>query len=124
MAIDILIVDDSVVMRTMIKKTLRMAGVETGELFEAGNGAEGLEALAASPVDLAIVDINMPVMGGEEMIERMQADASLSKIPIVVISTEASETRISHLVESGVEFIHKPFTPETIRDVVDKVAGS
>ncbi len=123
MSIDILIVDDSAVMRAMIKKALRMAGLELGEVHQAGNGAEGLEALAQHSVDLAMIDINMPVMGGEEMIERLRENPELSKLPLIVVSTEASETRIAHLEETGVRFIHKPFTPEQVREVVESVIG-
>jgi two-component system chemotaxis response regulator CheY len=121
MSIDVLIVDDSAVMRAMIAKSLKMAGLPLKTIHHAGNGAEALELLGRESVDLALVDINMPVMGGEEMIERMQEDPTLSKVPIVVISTEASNTRITRLIEHGVKFIHKPFTPEEIRDVVGEL---
>jgi two-component system chemotaxis response regulator CheY len=123
MSIDVLIVDDSAVMRAMIAKALKMAGLPLRTIHHAGDGAEALELLGRESVDLALVDVNMPVMGGEEMIERIQEDPTLSKLPIVVISTEASDTRIARLVEHGVKFIHKPFTPEQIRDVVGGLMG-
>ncbi|MBW1739220.1 MAG: response regulator [Deltaproteobacteria bacterium] len=97
MAINILIVDDSSVMRAMILKTMRMSGLPIGETYQAANGQEGLDALEQHWIDLAIVDINMPVMNGEEMIDRMQENPDTKDIPIVVISTEGSETRIERL---------------------------
>ena len=68
MAINILIVDDSGVMRAMILKTLRMAQVPLGDIHEAENGQKGFDLLDQQWVDLVIVDINMPVMNGEEML--------------------------------------------------------
>lgn len=123
MAINILIVDDSSVMRTMIVKTLRMSGLALGEVHQAADGRKGLEALRANWVDLVLADINMPVMTGEQMIDAMRRDPALEALPVVVISTESSATRIDQLRAKGVDFIHKPFTPETIRDVVTRTLG-
>ncbi len=118
MSVEILVVDDSSVMRAMIIRTLRMVDLPLGEIHQAANGREGLDLLAAHPVDLVMVDINMPVMGGEEMIERMRAEPELAALPVLVVSTESSETRISELAEKGVHFVHKPFSPEVVRDAL------
>jgi two-component system chemotaxis response regulator CheY len=118
MSMNILIVDDSGVMRAMILKTLRMSGLPVGVVLQAANGQEGLAALRANTVDLLLVDINMPVMNGEEMIAAMQADPALRAVPTIVISTEGSQTRIERLKGQGVRFVHKPFSPEAIRDTV------
>lgn len=123
MAINILIVDDSSVMRAMILKTMHMSGLPLGETYQAANGEEGLDALEQHWIDLAIVDINMPVMNGEEMIDRMQENPDMKDIPVVVISTEGSETRIERLQQKGVSFIQKPFTPEIIRDTIMAITG-
>jgi two-component system chemotaxis response regulator CheY len=124
MAINVLIVDDSGVMRAMIQKTMKLSGLQIGEIHQAANGREGIEALERQWIDLVIVDINMPVMTGEEMIEHMQANPNLKTIPTIVISTEGSQTRIDRLQGKGVRFIHKPFSPEIIRDTVKDVLGS
>ncbi len=123
MALNVLVVDDSAVMRAMIIKTLGMAGIPVGEVHQAANGQEGLDALGEHWIDLGIVDINMPVMDGEEMIQRMQADPNVAEIPVIVVSTEGSETRINRLVQIGAKFIHKPFAPETLRDIVAEITG-
>jgi two-component system, chemotaxis family, chemotaxis protein CheY len=123
MAVNILIVDDSAVMRAMIRKTIELSGLRLGEIHQAADGREGLAALETNWIDLVIADINMPVMNGEEMIERMQAAPALKSIPTIVVSTEGSRTRIDRLERSGVRFIHKPFTPEMIRDTVKSVLG-
>jgi two-component system, chemotaxis family, chemotaxis protein CheY len=123
MAINFLIVDDSSVMRSMIVKALRMSGIDLGAIYQAVNGKEGLDRLDAHGIDLAIIDINMPVMNGEEMIDCMRSRPDTSQIPIIVISTEGSEARIERLKEKGAWFIHKPFTPERIRDVINELVG-
>jgi two-component system chemotaxis response regulator CheY len=124
MAVNVLIVDDSGVMRSMIQKSMKLSGLQLGEIHQAANGREGIETLERQWIDLVIVDINMPVMTGEEMIEHMQANPSLKTIPTIVISTEGSQTRIDRLQGKGVRFIHKPFSPEIIRDTVKDILGS
>ena len=123
MAVNVLIVDDSGVMRSMIMKTIKLSGLQIGEIHQAANGKEGLEALNEHWIDLVIADINMPVMNGEEMIDRMMESSEHKDIPIVVISTEGSKTRVERLQEKGARFIHKPFTPEKIRDTVKDLLG-
>ncbi len=123
MPINVLVVDDSGVMRAMIIKSMKMSGLPLGDIHQAGNGKEGLESLNSNWIDLVIVDINMPVMNGEEMIDHMKADPEMGDIPIVVISTEGSEARLEQLKQKGAAFIHKPFAPETIRDTVKNIMG-
>jgi two-component system chemotaxis response regulator CheY len=123
MSLNVLVVDDSSVVRTMVLKTLHMAGLPVGEVHEAGNGKEGLEALNANWIDLVLSDLNMPILDGEEMINRIRANPLWKDLPVVVISTEGSQTRIRRLEEQDVRFIHKPFTPEQIRAVVVELLG-
>jgi len=123
MSLNVLIVDDSAVMRAMVIKTLRAAGLPVGQTFQAANGVEGLEVLAENWVDVVFADINMPVMGGEEMIEKIRANPTWSDLPIVVISTEGSNARIESFRAKGTEFVHKPFAPETVRDVIADLIG-
>jgi two-component system, chemotaxis family, chemotaxis protein CheY len=120
MGINILIVDDSSVMRAMILKTLRMSGLSLGDVYGASNGAEGLDVLSRQWTDLVILDINMPIMNGEDMMIRMKANPETRDIPVIVISTEGSKTRIDGLVKMGAIFIRKPFTPEIIRDAINQ----
>ncbi len=124
MSLNILVVDDSATMRKMIIRTLHLSGLPLGEIFEASNGHEGLLALAKNRVDLALVDINMPEMNGEEMISRIRKNPTFKGLPIVVVSTEGSTTRISALLSNhGVGFVHKPFTPERLSQMVHEVTG-
>lgn len=123
MGINILIVDDSSVMRSMISKTVQLSGVDLSEIHQAANGKEGLDGLDQHWIDLVIADINMPEMDGEEMIDHIMANPEHSKIPIIVISTEGSQTRIERLQKKGAVFIQKPFTPEKVRDVLKQILG-
>lgn len=124
MAFNILIVDDSKTIRSVIKKTLQIAEVPMGQLYEATNGAEGLNTMKDNWIDLVFADINMPVMTGIEMIEKMSQDKMLEKTPVVIISTEGSKTRIEELFKMGVRaYIRKPITPEILRNVVKDVMG-
>ena len=124
MSLNILIVDDSAAMRSIIQKTLQLSGLPIGELYQAKNGAEGLQMLDENWVDLALVDINMPVMNGETMINQVRENPDTAELPIVVVSTESSDVRIARLREKQVEFIHKPFAPEDLRQTVYKITGA
>lgn len=129
MAFNILIVDDSETMRAVIKRTIGMTGIGIGELLEAGNGKEALDLLADAWVDVVLSDINMPEMGGVELLETMKNDDVLKNIPVIFISTESSNTRMDEAKALGVAaYVTKPFTPETIKeimmDVLNKAYGS
>ncbi len=124
MSFNILVVDDSETVRAVIAKTLELSGVDLGALHQAGNGLEALEVLKREWVDLVFCDINMPIMNGVEMIDCIRKDAAMSNLPIVVISTEGSKTRMEDLKEKGVRaYIRKPFTPELLRSVVESLLG-
>jgi two-component system chemotaxis response regulator CheY len=123
MGLNIFVADDSATMRAMVTKTIQMTGLPVTKFCHASNGQEGLEVLEKEWVDVVLVDINMPVMDGMEMIERIRKNPDFQKLPIVVISTESSQTRIEEVRAKGVEFIHKPFTPEAVREVLVKLLG-
>lgn len=123
MLLNVLIVDDSVVMRAIVLKTLQLSGLPLGNIYNAGTGDEGLRTLTEHLIDLAFVDLNMPVMGGEEMINRIRENPETANLPIVVVSAEGSETRIDTLRTKGVGFIHKPFMPELLREEVRRITG-
>lgn len=124
MSLNILIVDDSKVMRKIILKTIRISGVPFGDVYEASNGHEGLDMLSQNQIDLVMTDINMPVMNGEEMIDAMIGNPATKKIPVIVISTEGSEIRVEGLLSKGVVFIHKPFSPEFFKNTIEKLIGT
>ena len=123
MSLNILVVDDSAVMRAMIIRILRLTGLSLGEVYEAPNGREGLKVLDEKWVDLALVDINMPVMNGEEMIDNVRNSQTTADLPIIVVSTESNVERVESIRRKNVEFVHKPFTPEVLRKTVLQLTG-
>jgi two-component system chemotaxis response regulator CheY len=124
MAYSILLVDDSNTVKAVIAKALAMSGVAMESLFKAGNGREGLDILRKEKVDIVFADINMPVMGGIQMVEEMKGDEALKAIPIVIISTEGNVDRIEDLKRKGIAaFLRKPFLPEALKKTVDGILG-
>jgi two-component system chemotaxis response regulator CheY len=122
---EILMVDDSRTVKGVIAKSLSLSGIPIASLREAGNGKEGLELARERKPDLIFADLNMPVMGGLEMIAILKDDAALKDVPIVVISTEGSEERIGGLKERGIAaFLRKPFRPEAIKAIVSQILGA
>jgi two-component system chemotaxis response regulator CheY len=117
-------VDDSPVMRSFIRRVLGLSGFEVGECVEAGNGEEALAQLDTHQVDIILTDINMPRMNGEELLRRLSADGVLKNIPALVISTDATKERILRMLSLGAEgYMSKPFSPEGLREELERVLG-
>jgi len=124
MAYNLLIVDDSAVTRSVIRKTVGMSGLEVGCLREAGDGIEALEVLGREWMDIVFTDLNMPRMDGFQLVDEMSASAALSGIPVVVISSNRNPAQIEALMSKGVRsYLAKPFRPEQIRQVVEEILG-
>jgi two-component system chemotaxis response regulator CheY len=122
MSIDVLIVDDSVTIRAMIKKALQLCLPELGEVTEAENGISALARLSEKKIDLILTDINMPRMDGARLIEKLKTQPKLVDIPIIVISTDGSRERIVNLEHHGVRgYLHKPFRPEQLKELLSEI---
>jgi two-component system chemotaxis response regulator CheY len=114
-----LIVDDSSVMRKIVARALQQGGVSIGEILEAGNGAEALDILRQQRVDLVLSDINMPVMDGLEFVRQLQSVENARGIPVVMITTEGSESHVMQAISCGARgYIRKPFTPDQMKQSV------
>ena len=124
MAYNILIVDDSRTARAFIAKALEIAGIEIGAVFEAENGKQALDVLHTHWIDVVLADINMPEMSGLEMVQQMNRDGLMKTVPVIIVSTERSVTRIAELKAAGVrDYLNKPFTPENIKETVERILG-
>ncbi len=124
MSYSILIVDDSLPMRSVIKRTFKTAGYAGSEFHEAANGVEALNIMKNGWIDIVMTDYNMPVMNGLELIKTIKKEDLLKDIPVVVISTEGNDAKIKEFMDSGAAgYITKPFTPETIRDLLTRILG-
>ena len=114
-----LIVDDSSVMRKIIERSLRQAGLGIAAVLEAGNGADALTLLAENRVDLILCDINMPVMDGLEFVKQLKGVANARRVPVVMITTEGSESHVVQALSNGARgYIRKPFTAEQVKEHV------
>lgn len=118
MGMNLLIVDDSPVMRKMIIRTIQLSGLEMESIYEAGNGLDGLELLKHNPIDLLFIDVNMPVMNGLEMLKRVRENPETRDLAVLIISTESHEDRIEMINRNNAGFVHKPFTPEDLKDKI------
>jgi len=119
-----LIVDDSSVMRKIVERSLRQAGIEIEKVVEASNGAEALAALRDNVVDLVLCDINMPVMDGLEFVRQVSTVESAKGVPIVMITTEGSESHVVQALQAGARgYIRKPFTPDHVKEHVLPLLG-
>lgn len=122
MAFNILVADDSETMRAVVKRTVEMSGVPVGEFHEAENGVEALAVLENNWIDVILSDINMPEMGGMELLKRVSEDEDLRRIPLIFITTESSEARMDEAKKLGVAgYVKKPFQPETIKTILYEV---
>jgi two-component system, chemotaxis family, chemotaxis protein CheY len=120
-----LIVDDSAVMRKIVERSLRQAGISLTQVLEASNGAEALGVLQDKQVDLILCDINMPVMDGLEFVKQLASLESAKGVPVVMITTEGSESHVVQALSCGARgYIRKPFTPDQVKEhVVPVLAG-
>jgi len=114
-----LIVDDSSVMRKIVERSLRQAGLDPLAVREAGTGLEALEVLRADHVDLILTDINMPSMDGLELVRQIKAQNLAPGVPVVMITTESSEEHVKQAIVAGARgYIRKPFTAEQVKERV------
>ncbi len=125
MGYSILVVDDSETIRTVLKRALEMTRLPIECVLEAENGTHALEVLHNKWVDMVFSDIHMPVLNGIGLLENMSKDPELRDIPVVIVSTEGSATRIAELEQKGIKgYLRKPFTPERIRDSIIQTLGA
>ncbi|HWG19015.1 MAG TPA: response regulator [Terracidiphilus sp.] len=114
-----LIVDDSSVMRKIVERALRQAGLDPLIVHEAGSGCEGLEVLRSAPIDLILSDINMPAMDGLEFLRQIKAQNLAPGVPVVMITTESSEEHVKQAILAGARgYIRKPFTADQVKERV------
>ncbi|MFZ1132227.1 MAG: response regulator, partial [Terriglobales bacterium] len=119
-----LIVDDSSVMRKIVERSLRQAGVELEKVVEASNGAEALVALQHNVVDLILCDINMPVMDGLEFVRQSATVENAKGVPIVMITTEGSESHVVQALSAGARPLRSNSSSTALDELEPIVSGS
>lgn len=116
---NVLLVDDSSTMRKIIGRSLRQAGIDFDNIYEAGDGLEALEVLEKEKVDIVLSDINMPNMDGISFLREKASRAHMKHIPVLMISTETGDDIIGEAKSLGaVGAIKKPFTPDKVNEVL------
>ena len=120
---DVLVVDDSKVMRDMVVACLR---ARDGLRFtHAASGLEAIERLSLGAFDLVVLDLNMPDIGGIEVVEFIRAQDKLRELPVLIVTTRGDETSRELALRAGASaFMTKPFTPDGILGEVDTLLGS
>ena len=117
MSLDVLIVDDSAAIRKILQRVLRQTDVAIGQVHEAGDGIEALEALKTKRVGLILSDINMPNMDGIQLLGEIKSQEELKKVPVIMVTTEGSQARVMEAVQLGASgYVRKPFTAEQIKE--------
>ncbi len=116
---NVLLVDDSSTMRKIVGRSLRQAGLDFDNIYEAADGIEALEALEKESVDIVLSDINMPNMDGISFLREKSTRDSIKDIPVFMISTETGDDIIGEAKSLGaIGAIKKPFTPEKVNEVL------
>ncbi|HWG97429.1 MAG TPA: chemotaxis response regulator CheY [Nitrospira sp.] len=116
----ILVVDDMVTMRRIVKNILKQLGFVNVE--EAENGQEALQKLQADTYGFVVSDWNMPVMTGIDMLRAIRVDEKLKTTPVLMVTAEAQQSNLVEAVQAGVSnYIVKPFTAETLQEKIVKI---
>ncbi len=122
MGFKVLIVDDSAVMRKIVLRALQQIGLPMDSVVEVGDGQEALTALEANPIDLVLSDINMPNMDGLQFIKAMNEKGLSARIPVIMITTEGSESKVMEAIQFGAKgYIKKPFSADQLQERVKSV---
>ena len=116
----VLVVDDFSTMRRIVKNLLRDLGFTN--IQEADDGSTALPMLKEGEFDFVVTDWNMPGMQGIDLLKAIRADASLSHIPVLLITAEAKKEQIVMAAQAGVNgYIVKPFTAATLKTKLEKI---
>lgn len=118
--VKILIVDDSKIMRKQVMRAIRQAGFDEPLFLEAENGQQAFDYIKQEPPDLLITDLNMPVMGGLELLQKIKSESITLKSG--VISSQCTDEMLSRTKKAGALFlIGKPFTPDKLKTAISDV---
>lgn len=120
--IKVLVVDDSSTMRRIIRNTLSKVGFNN--VVEAENGIDALSKMRENAIGLILTDWNMPEMDGLTFVKSVRGSDTFKNIPIIMVTTEAAKTEVVEALKQGVnDYIVKPFTPEALKEKVEKIIG-
>jgi len=123
MSKNVLVVDDSAMMRKIVIKNLKDCGFDV-TVIEAGDGVEGLEKFKAGGIACVLSDWNMPNMDGLTMVKEIRKLDPQKTVPIIMITTEGSADKVKDAVLAGANnYLAKPFTPDRFKEKLQKILG-
>jgi two-component system, chemotaxis family, chemotaxis protein CheY len=121
---DILIIDDSKTSQMITKSCLEICGIIPKAFLFAANGKEGISILDQNDIDLIIVDLNMPIMSGEEFLEKLKKNEEKKDIPVLVLSSIINQAKEKELMGLGtMQFTKKPLNPTKLKSIVSEMLG-
>ncbi len=116
----VLVVDDSATIRRIIKNTLERIGYN--DVVEAENGIDALTKLKEGDISLVLTDWNMPEMDGITLVRSIRSSDKFGSVPVIMVTTEAEKNEVMEALQLGVnDYIVKPFTPEILKEKIEKV---
>jgi len=121
MALNILVVDDSAVMRKIIMKAISEGSFGNASISEAADGSEGLKVFDPNKFDLILADWNMPNLNGLDFIKKVREIKTSKKIVVMMITTEGSAGKMEEAMNNGADnYITKPFTSAQLEQKLSK----
>lgn len=121
----LIVADDSRLIRGIIEKTATAIGFE---VLQAANGEDALnhlEAAGGKEINLVLLDWNMPMMNGIDVLKNMRADDRFKEIPVLMVSTESEDDKIKEAIDAGAHgYLTKPFNAEKLTDAIHQVLGT
>ncbi|HEX4233434.1 MAG TPA: response regulator [Caldimonas sp.] len=112
-----LVVDDFVTMRRVVRSFLREIGLAESDIAEEANGASALERLRAEAFDVVVTDIEMPLLGGFELLSAIKRDTRLRHLPVLMVTAEARKDEIVRCTQAGATaYLVKPFTRAALEE--------
>jgi two-component system chemotaxis response regulator CheY len=120
LSLKVLVVDDMMSMRNIVKRALLEIGYT--DIHDALNGEDALEKLKSGGFGLVLLDWNMPIMSGIELLRIIRADPALQTLPVLMITAEAKMDNIMEAVQTGVsDYLVKPFSGQALQEKLEKM---
>lgn len=117
----ILVVDDSQIMRNIVKNTFLLIKIPCS-FIEADNGQDALKELEKNPVDLVLLDWNMPRLSGIDFLKQVRANSKYAKLPIIMVTSEAAKYNVIEALQSGAtDYIIKPINEKKFTEKILKI---
>ncbi len=117
----ILVVDDSRIIRSILRNILQDRNISADEIFDAADGSEALNFMLENDVDMVLLDWNMPKLNGLELLKSVRSIPKYKNTPIIMVTSEAAKYNVMEAIKAGVtEYVVKPITATKVLEKIDK----